>query len=472
MFCEQCGKQIKDSSTFCGFCGSPVKIRPAVQETTQSGQPVQRTTMPEQQVQKTIPSVQAQKTMRSGQSEQKAVQFGRPVQKTTTIGQPVQVQAAVYNDMQMPQKKKGTRTKKVVIGGISGLVVGIAAALITVYVPPVRNLVWGTNSADESKEDQGDQENRGETTADVFSDESGASESGISENAASESDAAERTVLTAEETEELEEIDALVEQAEDYAALGEALEQYCDFASEHSASGSVEERGRNVYEDYQSRFFAHLEMLDGQQVSPALYLQITSDFEWALELAAKLADLGVIVDTAQIQEKYEAFPQNYKERYISTYSEEALQTWNENGVVSRSSLWSVMEGADQVDFYDHENPDDPFVRCYTAALSLKVDSELEALDDTQANAMVYEVMGAVDYNPLMIYYLAERGGDAAAIQWRDDVQAIMESHGYDFFSRDIIGMRNFVYEFSMDGSDQAVSCRREIREYMREHFPG
>lgn len=392
MFCELCGKQIKDGAAFCNFCGAPVRVR-----------------------------------------------ADRQIQEVT------------------PPKSK--RKKGVLIGAAAGLLIGIVATLVIVYVPAIRNRIWGTDFV---KND----ETGNEDPASVY----------FSGNIADESDSAdngeeiESNALADGVQEELEAIDALAAQAADYFALWEVLQQYADFAETHSNPDFVSERVQNVFADYQRKFLEHIELLEGQGVSSGLYLQMNMDFNDALELAARLSELGMSVDTAQIEEKYTVLPQTYKERYISTFVELAEQSRNENGVVSRSALWSLMEGVDQLEFYDRENPEDPLRRCYTAAFVLQIDSEMDVLSDLQANIRIYEVMEEADYSPLLIYYLAERSQDAEAMEWRNHVQAVMENHGYDFFARDIIGMRNFIYEFSMDGSEQAVACRSEIREYMREYF--
>ncbi|MBD5532581.1 MAG: zinc-ribbon domain-containing protein [Lachnospiraceae bacterium] len=392
MFCEQCGKQIKDGVAFCNFCGAPVRVRAARQ--------VQEVTLP-----------------------------------------------------------KTKRKKGILIGAAAGLLIGIAAALVIVYVPAIRDRIWGTDFA-------ADDEAENEDLAGAY----------FSGNIADAGDSAVHgaeiggNALTDGVQEELEAIDALAAQSEDYFALWEVLQQYADFAETHANPDFVSERVQNVFADYQRKFFEHIELLEGQGVSSGLYLQMNMDFTDALELAARLSELGMSVDTTQIEEKYTVLPQTYKERYISTFAELAEQSRNENGVVSRSVLWSLMEGVDQLEFYERENPEDPLRRCYTAAFALQIDGEMDVLSDLQANIRIYEVMEDADYSPLLIYYLAERSQDAEAMEWRNHVQTVMENHGYDFFSRDIIGMRNFIYEFSMDGSEQAAACRSEIREYMRDYF--
>ncbi len=442
MFCEQCGKQIKDDSAFCGFCGTQVRAKSAEQgETTGSAG------MARQDAEKT-PLMQARSPKSGGMRD-----AGKAVVK--------------------PQEKK-RKKKGIFIGAAAGLLIGIAAALVVVYVSPIRDWVWGTDADADSSSD-------GETMADsgASSDggeptDSGESLSGEdrsdSDGSAGDEEMTENGGLADEEKEELEAIDALAAQAADYLAMQEVLEQYADFAEAYSFADSVSEQVKNLFPEYQSAFLEHIEMLEGQDVSAGLYLQMEADFTGALELSARLSELGIAVDTAQIEEKYTVLPQTYRERYISAFIEAAEQTRNENGVVSRSALWSLMDGADQLDFYDQEDFEDSFKRCYTAAFVLQIDSEMESLSDFQAGVRIYEVMADADYSPLLIYYLAERTGDTEAIEWRNNVQAILESYGYDFFARDIIGMRNFIYEFSMDGSEQAVSCRSEIREYMQNHF--
>ncbi len=438
MFCEQCGKQIRDDSTFCGFCGTQVRVKPAGQEQTTPGVGMTcRETVGE-------PLMQARSPKSAGMRN---------------------AAGAVVKPQEKKRKKKG-----IFIGAAAGLLIGIVAALIVVYVPPVRDRIWGAGgfSDGEVMADSGASSDGGESA------DSGESSDGEnaadSDGAAGDEETTENGGLADEEKAELEAIDALAAQAADYLAMQEVLEKYADFAEAHSSADPVSDQVRNLFPEYQSAFLEHIEMLVGQDVSAGLYLQMEADFTGALELSARLAELGIAVDTAQIEEKYALLPQTYRERYISAFIEVAEQTRNENGVVSRSALWSLMDGADQLDFYDREDFEDSFRRCYTAAFVLQIDNEMESLSDFQAGVRIYEVMADADYSPLLIYYLAERTGDAEAIEWRGNVQAILESHGYDFFARDIIGMRNFIYEFSMDGSEQAVSCRSEIREYMREHF--
>ncbi len=466
MFCEQCGKQIKDDSAFCGFCGTQVRAKSAEQgETTGSAG------MARQDAEKT-PLMQARSPKSGGMRN-----AGKAVVK--------------------PQEKK-RKKKGIFIGAAAGLLIGIAAALVVVYVSPIRDWVWGTDADADSSSDgetmaDSGAASDGETMADsgaaldgeTMADSGASSDGGEptdsgeslsgedrsdSDGSAGDEEMTENGGLADEEKEELEAIDALAAQAADYLAMQEVLEQYADFAEAYSFADSVSEQVKNLFPEYQSAFLEHIEMLEGQDVSAGLYLQMEADFTGALELSARLSELGIAVDTAQIEEKYAVLPQTYRERYISAFIEAAEETRNENGVVSRSALWSLMDGADQLDFYDQEDFEDSFKRCYTAAFVLQIDSEMESLSDFQAGVRIYEVMADADYSPLLIYYLAERTGDTEAIEWRNNVQAILESYGYDFFARDIIGMRNFIYEFGMDGSEQAVSCRSEIREYMQNHF--
>lgn len=430
MFCEQCGKQIKDESAFCGYCGTPVKMKPAgkAQQPMQSQQPAQ-----------SYQSMQSQ--------------------------QPAQSKRQTHGGA--PAFKKESGRKRIFIGAAAGLLIGIAAALIAVFVPPIRERIWGSDQTGYVAD--ADAASFGVNMADGSSE--GTDMTGPA-GFSGEGDAAQGDTLTDEQREELERIDALAAQAADYLAQAEVLQQYDEFAAAHSLSDFLAERVRNLFSDYQEKFLEHIAMLEGQEVSTILYIQMKADYTEALDLAAKLSEIGMTVDAAQIEENHAALPQTYKERYIQAFTEIAGRTQAENGVVSRSALWALMEGVEELEFYVSGDPEDILSRCYMAAYVLHMDSELEALnDDILAYQMVCEAMEAADYNPLLIYYYhALRSGNEMITELRDEVSLIMANYGYDFFSRDAIGMRNFVYEFSIDGSEQAVSCRSEIRECMRTQF--
>lgn len=277
----------------------------------------------------------------------------------------------------------------------------------------------------------------------------------------------EEDALGHEAMEILQSIDDSAGMYDSYTDLEEVLEQYYEFAAEYNAVGHISEKVQSVFNDYEYDLMQHIALLDGQEVSSGLYNQMRWDLSNALDLANKLTEMNVPIDYSNIETKYNSLPEDYKERYIQAYVKAADQTIDENGVVSRGSIWAVMNGVDELDFYDKENVNDPLHVIYTTAYALHIDAEIESLDNVETAAVIINSLPDTDYSPLLLYLLQARTGADTVLEWENEVFDIMAECGYYIYGMDIGSMRNFVYYFSVDNSDSADACRRKIVDYMK-----
>lgn len=277
----------------------------------------------------------------------------------------------------------------------------------------------------------------------------------------------EEDILGNDAKEILKGIDDLAGNSNSYSDLQEVLEQYYAFAVEYNAADNIAEKVQNVFSYYEDDLMQYIALLDGQEVSSGLYEQMRIELSNALDLANKLVEINIPVNYTNIDIKYNSLPEDYKERYIQAYVKVADQTISENGVVSRGSLWAVMKNVDQLDFYDKDNVNDPLHVIYKAAYALHIDSEIESLDSADTVTEIISSLPEADYSPLLIYLLRVRTGAEVAIEWENGVFNIMAAYGYNIYDMDIGTMRNFIYYFSVDDSDNAEACRKQVVDYMK-----
>ena len=84
MFCENCGKEIKDENKFCPYCGASVQPEQNGEQPEQSAQPEQKSEQPEQSAQ---PEQKSEQPKQSAQSEQKSKQPKQYVQSEQRLTQ-------------------------------------------------------------------------------------------------------------------------------------------------------------------------------------------------------------------------------------------------------------------------------------------------------------------------------------------------------------------------------------------------
>ena len=145
MFCENCGKEIKDENKFCPYCGASVQPEQNGEQPEQSAQPEQKSEQPEQSAQ---PEQKSEQPKQSAQSEQKSKQpkqyvqsEQRLTQKETTGNSSADVKNKGVSHP-APKKKKTA----VVIG-----IIAMAAVIIIGIIAAVK--MFGSSDAKETAKD-------------------------------------------------------------------------------------------------------------------------------------------------------------------------------------------------------------------------------------------------------------------------------------------------------------------------------
>lgn len=248
----------------------------------------------------------------------------------------------------------------------------------------------------------------------------------------------------------------------------DALEQLISFVSDNNAAEYASEDIADIFDTYKTGVLDHIALLDSQNVLPAIYTQMNIELTEALDLASRIGEQDIEVDSDDLQSKSDTLKTDYKQRLIDNFDNEAQEEINTNGVISRSVLWAAMDGADQTGLYDEVDYSDPLRLRYILALTYHVDSELDSLGREEAAARLYEVIGSADYNPLLLYYLGDLNGDEYAEGFYRYASDILADNGYDFYNMTTNEKRNFMYYYYTD--DSYVGIRDELLTYMRDNF--
>ena len=145
MFCENCGKEIKDENKFCPYCGASVQPEQNGEQPEQSAQPEQKSEQPEQSAQpeqkNEQPKQSAQPEQKSEQPKQSAQSDQRLTQKETTGNSSADVKNKGVSHP-APKKKKTA----VVIG-----IIAMAAVIIIGIIAAVK--MFGSSDAKETAKD-------------------------------------------------------------------------------------------------------------------------------------------------------------------------------------------------------------------------------------------------------------------------------------------------------------------------------
>ena len=145
MFCENCGKEIKDENKFCPYCGASVQPEQNGEQPEQSAQPEQKSEQPEQSAQpeqkNEQPKQTAQPEQKSEQPKQSAQSDLRLTQNETTGNSSAYVKNTGVSHP-APKKKKTA----VVIG-----IIAMAAVIIIGIIAAVK--MFGSSDAKETAKD-------------------------------------------------------------------------------------------------------------------------------------------------------------------------------------------------------------------------------------------------------------------------------------------------------------------------------
>ncbi|MBD5532363.1 MAG: serine/threonine protein kinase [Lachnospiraceae bacterium] len=279
---------------------------------------------------------------------------------------------------------------------------------------------------------------------------------------------AEKAAVEMEMQRELSALNERAQEAErqkDALTMAEILSDYCDFALNYHAAEMIGEQLQAYYAQYREYLLAQHDFYYGLDVSVLLYIQMSGDLDTAISIADRLNSLGILVDGSTFADRRQQLTESYRLLLADTFDAQANNDIAQNGVVSRTTLWKLMENVPDTDLMDIEDPEDPITRRYSLALALHIDSELDSLDSTQAILRIYDELEDTDYNLLLVYYLAHRYGDVRAAEWMNYID---QNIVYNFSAFDVAAMKNFTVKFYTNL--EYVYSRQSLRDYMGAHF--
>lgn len=246
----------------------------------------------------------------------------------------------------------------------------------------------------------------------------------------------------------------------DIAELKVILERSCEISDKYGMSDMVSDEIVGVFADYKNKVLERIEILDGQEARPVLYMQMKLDLSDATEISERMEESGLDIDAYELYDKLDKLPSDYFSRLCTTFDDYVADGIEKNGIISRSTLWSVMERLEETDLYIEDENNVLYCR-YRTAYIYHIDSELENMSKEQAVQKILENLASTGYNPLFIYYLSEVYDVDDAKVW----YAAFNSLTSDFMFLDLAEMKNFVYTYNT--SEKYAAIRAEFSDYMK-----
>ena len=469
IFCKACGESLKPGAKFCPKCGTSVAAPvPPVNA------PVPPVSAP---VPPSAPTPPPAKPVYEGPNA--TVPPVAPVPPKAPAPQPVPVQPkapAPQPAASAPAKeKKGAPIALIIICAVI-----IIAAIVILFVMNKDKILGRSPAATDNSQT-------------IEYDINAAEDSEATENneATTETEA-DATSLSAEELEKImtpinslkDEGLALLAEEDTVASkekLSTALNQYISIVQTYGTYDELTSQIDDAYKGYVEAAIIQINRLYAQDVSVGIYEQIVSDATVALDLSAKIADVGLEVDSSSIEEIMADLPANYKERYILAINElTEAESW------SRSTAWAIMENVPGLGLYDESDLDDPLRLRYAYSLAMytrkanATDIESGNLSPRDAGMKILDSIEEMDYNPVLILdaadYFKQAGENYTAdtlYTLYNDLTAIIEYYQGLRLPNDIPWERFWYFndfgEFSVDDRNGASSeCRQEIRSCAEE----
>ena len=338
--------------------------------------------------------------------------------------------------------------------------------------------------------------------------------SGMFSSKSKKGDKEEKTTEVIEQEEEisLEEIAALLSDADELVELGleqiesdetvydglnsleEAIETYLEKLPEIGDPDYIVDKIDIAYSAYQTAVYSRVSMLNENAIggvdTGSRFEQMIEDLEYAIAIGDKIADAGFEVNYEDIEALIDEIREEYPKRVIeefNTYSGEKLV----DGNWSRTETYNLMCGNEDMvgteGMFDPDDFDDPVHTRYCFALAyyqVKLLNKAVHEEKTQtpgaAAKSIAGILPAVDYSPLLIsQYVAfrkEAGLDCeeAELALNDVKTYLNDDYGIDI---DAIGWEHFWY-FNELGSDSSETVADgdwngvtpESRQWIRERL--
>jgi len=270
--------------------------------------------------------------------------------------------------------------------------------------------------------------------------------------------------LSEDDLAELADLEAQFNAAENMDQTQEAMNQICSFAENHGVTDTLKNKILTDYDIYCEALLKYVQGINNQAVSAPICQEMNLKFSNAIDTSDRLNAAGATVDTEKIKTIRDDSNEDYVNRWINTIDQEASVEMSSNGVVSRSTLWPMMEGADECGLFDVEDYHDPLRQRYIAALTLHADSEIEQLGSPEEKiAKIEEYLERTDYSPYLVYLLMVNG-DYRGYDWYEQIRPTLNSIGGDFDYLTPQERLNVVYNYN--ANDDFVGARDKIRQIL------
>ncbi len=272
--------------------------------------------------------------------------------------------------------------------------------------------------------------------------------------------------------------------------LSNALASYLDIAVQNDAFDEANPLVGTAFSSYSEAILQQVRILYDQMPSTGLYRQIEMTLKDSLNLASELQSSGFDINSDELQQRLDNFPESYKEKYILTINELRLgDDW------SRTTAWQYMQDASSIGLVNTEVPDDPLTLRYAYALAWINQRDIaESLKDgsiTKQDAMdtIMDVIAITEYNPILMrdlaVYLEDAGDTESASIIKDALDDVWNYLAYTenvyIVPEDMlvvgkvsrkahsnIALDDFWY-FNTPGSNYSISDTNGISDEGRQH---
>lgn len=289
---------------------------------------------------------------------------------------------------------------------------------------------------------------------------------------------AEKTTKTekasAADIKRMQELKGAAQEMQDITTAGDLMNEVAGIFSANEGSGEIQTLSKDIYTIYHGKVMEYIDMIKGiESFNIDHYRECVIRYEeletW--NAALKCGYEGELADSRELCKK------EYKNKYVKRFDDECMKTLNENGVISRTVAWGVLEGIENTDLYNADSEGDENYRYdslrlrYIIAKIYKIHKDIDAgIDvDTLINT-VKDSMVECDYDPMLVYLLAINGYEPAEA-WMEEIEYIISSYGgfEGYTYANDTDRLNFVYIYNTNLQNYR-ECRERIITYMQDYY--
>lgn len=274
--------------------------------------------------------------------------------------------------------------------------------------------------------------------------------------------------------ERLYELKGDVEALEDITNVEETFNEVRKIYSTYQENEDVRKASKEIYDIYYGKVVEYIDMIKGiEQFNIAHYQECILRYD-DLNKWNEALNCGY---EEELTSSRDLCKKEYKNKYVKRFDEECLRTLEENGVISRTVAWGVLEGIENTDLYNAANVEDEDYRYdtlrlrYIVAKVYKIHKDINGMDVDNAINMIKDSMVECGYDPMLVYLLEINGYEPAQV-WMDEIEDILFTYmteGNKYRSLDDATRLNFVYLYNVEIQDYK-ECKDKIMEYMKENY--